>query len=1719
MEAPDPGRIEDLLADGHVLKILPRPNLMDGTDSRSQAIHESRTNEDIRRAHALESLNRKELMVSLSKDELESRLVELYRFARSNMQEGGANTLFLALGFLSWTRDDKEKKRYRAPLILIPVVLQRRSVRSGFTLKIHDDEPRFNPTLIEMLRQDFTLELGITQGELPRDEHGLDIAGIWNAVSRAIKDIRGWEVVEDLIISTFSFAKHLMWKDLIDRTDQLKQNPVVKHLIDAPREPYSSEISFVDPYTLDHTYGPEQVFCPLSADSSQLSAVITAAKGKDFVLIGPPGTGKSQTIANLIAHCLAEQKTVLFVSEKIAALNVVYRRLCKIKLGNFCLELHSNKARKIDILQQLGRAWDSKGPVDAEEWKKEAQRLKVLRDELNEFVSHLHSRRRNGLSAYIAIGRVVAGSDMPCLGLAWPSADIHTADDLFELEELAEKIDINARQVGAIADSPLALITHGEWSPNWQHSLLDASRRLNEALKFLEKSAATFFESTGIPSFPLDDSRRRGLALLSQALPQAAGRDWRFVLRPDARSIREGLRQGLDLLKKHQQVKNLLSAPWPTDVTASLRHGLELIERHRDIASQLSVTFNSHSSQIDAVELRSQWEKADKSWWPMNRLRRRLVRSALAGAVEDKHVVELPAALDRLIDLHNLETEISALSNLAQKTSNIWTGLETKIEDMQDALRFQKGISLAVSGQGWTEEGIDAVAAGRCGADMAADLDRLRTMQSLEKNIARLEYLHGKTGGLWAGLNSRTEEMEKALAFQQMLSSAIGKIASTAESLERITPPLERLLGTGNALLEATGPVPSTGSAYCEALEKFASAFENFSALSGASDSENYYPIYDAPDKIKEVCRGIIQMAPKLHAWCAWRKVRSEAIACGLMPLVAAIENGSVALGKVKASFIVDYARWWLNATVDGDGVLRGFVSAVHEKRISDFKALDDRFTHLTRDYIWAGICENLPDQEDSHKNSEWGILRREMQKKKRHIPLRELVNNIPSAITKLTPCLLMSPLSIAQYLSTDTPMVDIVVFDEASQIPVWDAIGAIARGKQVVMVGDPKQLPPTSFFDRSDSEADYDEVEGDMESILDECIAASLPTLNLSWHYRSRHESLITFSNSRYYGGGLVTFPSPDTEDKAVCFHLVADGIYEKGGARINKPEARALVEHIISRLKEKKFAASGLSIGVVTFNAEQQRLIEDLFDAERRKSPAIESYFAEDRVEPLFVKNLESVQGDERDIMYFSITYGPDAAGTISMNFGPMNRDGGERRLNVAITRARHELLVFSSLKPEQIDLSRSSAIGVRDLKHFMEFAERGPKAIAEAVYGTIGDYESPFEEAVAIALSEKGWQVHPQVGVSAFRIDMGVVDPDAPGRYLSGIECDGATYHRSATARDRDKLREHVLRGLGWNIIRIWSTDWWIDSAGALEKVHADLNRLLGESRAERVEDERKAQEAAADENTGDNDELESEGIDNADDVNEDPIFDNLSSNNEVLEEPEPINELEHESETIADLDCPNPSFSEDSSACRSAYAQDQQRTESAIQEHFSEYEKYEGPHFGDPRSAEVEEIAKGLCAIIQVEGPMPAKRVYDIYLRGCGIKRLGRELKRTMNSALQNVVRQRQVIIEDELNTKGYLHAIVRAVNTPQIILRKRGPRSFEEIPPSEILVVSELVAKEFAFRIGSDEHLRAILDFFDLKRLTASTGKRMLEILNLKIAYVSEWFGEIIDSIE
>ena len=689
--------------------------------------------------------------------------------------------------------------------------------------------------------------------------------------------------------------------------------------------------------------------------------------------------------------------------------------------------------------------------------------------------------------------------------------------------------------------------------------------------------------------------------------------------------------------------------------------------------------------------------------------------------------------------------------------------------------------------------------------------------------------------GSYNGIQTDWAAITQHEIWAQNFTDAVTEVAGTdSQLIGNLRTTLQMLVGEKRMLLAPSGSVGKALLAYRDAWrdvrqkrDLLDSLAQPITPLSGSTGADG------ALVRILGVLTAWNLSKQKLRSWCLWRGIRNKAVSQGLHGLVSSLEVGLIDLPLLEAHFEFSYCDWWLKKIMDIEPVLRGFSSADHERKIREFRHADAKFQKLTEKYIAATLSGRIPNPTGVMvgADSEFGKLRRELQRQRGHMPVRHLVKGLPTLLPKLKPCLLMSPLSVAQYLDAEYAQFDLVVFDEASQIPVWDAVGAIARGKQLIVVGDPKQLPPTNFFSKStDTEGSGNEQIEDLESILDECLGAGMNRLSLQWHYRSRHESLITFSNVRYYDSSLVTFPSPVTDDVAVKFERV-NGIYDRGASRTNRIEAEAIVNGI-----EKHYLTPSnahLTIGVVTFNQPQQALIETLLDARRRGSPKLDRAIAARSHEPLFIKNLENVQGDERDVILFSITFGADAAGKTTMNFGPLNGEGGHRRLNVAISRAREAVTIYSSLMPEQIELSRVRAAGVRDLKHYLEFAIKGPRALAEQSVPTGFAPDSPFETAVIQKLRNQNWEVHPQVGCSGYRIDIGVVDPRARGRYLIGIECDGRTYHSGATARDRDRLRQHVLEGLGWRIHRIWSTDWWLNAEDEMNKILLKLETLITET----------------------------------------------------------------------------------------------------------------------------------------------------------------------------------------------------------------------------------------------------------------------------------------------
>ncbi|HJH25717.1 MAG TPA: hypothetical protein C5S37_02850, partial [Methanophagales archaeon] len=557
--------------------------------------------------------------------------------------------------------------------------------------------------------------------------------------------------------------------------------------------------------------------------------------------------------------------------------------------------------------------------------------------------------------------------------------------------------------------------------------------------------------------------------------------------------------------------------------------------------------------------------------------------------------------------------------------------------------------------------------------------------------------------------------------------------------------------------------------------------------------------------------------------WVDFMSAKQECEEIGLGEFLKSTFENSVNPDEFIPVFTKGFCKQWLDDVYSQNQILKKFKRDMHEEQIKEFRELDKFQIKLASARARYILSERLPDMEwSSSQSSELGILKREIGKKRKHKPLRKLIPKIQNLLMVIKPCFMMSPLSIAQYLPPGSIKFDVVIFDEASQICPEDAIGAISRGNQLIVAGDSNQLPPTTFFQTDiDFNAEDEDLPPDLKSILEECDAIGMHNHMLRWHYRSRDDSLIAFSNRHIYGNNLNTFPGPyhGSKDSGVSFEHVESGVYDRGRSRKNKIEAQYVAKKVMEHARERP----NLSLGVVAFSQPQRMAILDEIERLRRENMELEYFFDENKSEHFFVKNLETVQGDERDVIYLSVGYGKDESGHMTMNFGPLNQDGGWRRLNVAITRAKEKVVLFSSIRPEDMDLSKTGSRGVKLLKYYLDFAIKGVASFREETesYPKM-DFESPFEEAVSKALTENGLQLEPQVGSSGFRIDLAVVDEQKPGRYILGIECDGATYHSSKTARDRDRLRQEVLERLGWQIHHVWSTDWIRNPKREIERI---------------------------------------------------------------------------------------------------------------------------------------------------------------------------------------------------------------------------------------------------------------------------------------------------------
>lgn len=1323
---PAIGELEDRLAEGKSFKFQAAEESPHNDEERSSTIFRLQMGKDLHKEFALEQLSKEIVIANMPRKKLDANSVNLFRKAKNDLQEGGSNTLYLALGMLRWKENPEDEKSFRAPLILIPAELKRSSAKAPVKLKQLDDEsPIFNLTLIEFLYSEYDIDLNQFRGELPEDHSGVDVDGIWNTVRHAVSEQPGFEVVEEVALASFSFAKYLMWKDLKDRLSDLKDNLFVKHLVDNPQEAYHQKTNFIDCKDVDTKIDPENMFIPLNCDSSQLVAVEASTKKQDFVLEGPPGTGKSETIANIICHNLALGRKVLFVAEKMAALNVVYRRMEKIGLDHLCLELHSNKANKKAVLEQLRLATSRRAEFSSDRWAASATELKQRRDHLNNYVTELHKKTDYGLTVRQVITRDVFYKGQHSLSLEWPiglqSAPIKSSVDLGKMLETARYAGLAYSDIAFLDFGVFKSITTTNWSNAWQSQLIDVLARYKQLILSSDEAADRLSSEINVSIDKKTYLSLHQISALSELITSAQMHPMSYLFKKDRKAL-----------------------------VASIS---VLSENKRKFDSALSVIDSGVSPEI--------LEKTPIDEWLL-------------------------------------------LAQEAEKSSRVHSFFtRLKINRAAKKLGYSKFKDLSV-------------------------LVQLKRAQLLLEQIAP-SAVKLIEDGIWAGWGTSSQTLGEAAVRAQEAYLNLSTLMNLTNDASQILTALKAKLVDGRDFLDESNLTNSNDS--------FVRLFKSYSEI--RKEAETLGLGFDSEETLSDTIKSIenlIVQAPKFKIWCAWQGAKKAAVTSKLACAVQALENGILTPSETEEQVLTAFCKWLAPQLIDASDVLVNFKSSNHEQLISEFRDLDAAIAANTSQYVASSIANRSPDPFGKDSPKEFSILARELQKKQRHKPVRQLFLEMGNRVLDLCPCMMMSPLSVAQFLPSNFKGFDLVVFDEASQMTTWDSVGAIARGQNVIVVGDPKQMPPTSFFSGAVSDDNPDEE--DLESILDQALAARLPHLRLQGHYRSRHETLIAFSNSKYYENALITYPSCDTKESAVSLHRV-QGVYSKGKGRNNPIEAKAVVDEITRRLLDPE--SQNKTIGVVTLNTDQQRTIEDLLDAARRKYPQIETFFnSTESYDGVFIKNLESVQGDERDIIILSLGYGPTEPGgkTMSMNFGPLNKSGGERRLNVAITRATTEILVFASFDSSMIDLSRSSALAVEHLKHYLEFAERGPIALAEQATADFGvdQFDSDFEQAVAWALRDKGWKVQTQVGVSKFRIDLGVIHPDHPGEYLAGIECDGATYHGSPSARDRDRVRHDILERLGWSLVRLWSTDYFQDPQYSINLIDQKLRQLLDNSRDE-------------------------------------------------------------------------------------------------------------------------------------------------------------------------------------------------------------------------------------------------------------------------------------------
>lgn len=1522
-------------------------------------------------------------------------LKNLKRRSSSEYTERGIRILYITYGILKWI-DKESKQETFSPILMTPIELIKESTRSPYKIKVPpvEEDLIVNPALKLKLKYDYDINLPPLINENDEFQPSFYLINL-----KQILNEYNWIIENSCYLGLFSFSKLAIYQDLTENFNLIEKHPIIKSLSKIPIEGLIKK-NLPKIEDLDQKNDLNKTYQILDADSSQQLCIQYALQGQSFIMHGPPGTGKSQTIANIISEYVAAGKSVLFVSEKMAALEVVYNRLKDRNLEEYCLELHSYKANKREVINELNRVLTEHlkpGKISSPE---DIERLKTRKIQLNEYVTSLHKLRDpSNYSAYQILNELTKLRHIPEIPSGYTDFDKFNQKTFFILEEQVRRLANSWIVIEEGSSFPWKDAKVQKYSnevrSDWVNLLTTIIASSNSLL--LETEEFCSILNLELPEKIEEYDKLQRLANLINSTPYPPT-EWLtttdlFKLKQETEktkiewdqywTLRKDLENKYDsrfrslpkgssdkILEAWINAKHLLQNPKHDD-GGLLKDIVNLMNFLQNTLKYIPFWINSTQNIIYNLDLKTD----DLS---INQIRKILKLTELC---ESPNKPE-PSWLER--------STIKKVENIYQnikKDHDRKNELEKKLDiykdnildlDLENIIAYLEGPGSSLfryfrpSYYRIKEEISKVTKNGNIPDSIIQDLISVKELKKLYEKVEKEQEINKKILGVYYSKeNIKFQSIEEAIKNAKYILKILKKTRASKKLRDNIcvgTVPKKELLEQVKTLksnlnswmadkknLKELLPIkiPNTNTPLTEAslyeLEKWATELNLLlKILNNTSQPALITKISDLPssfnqliDDLKKTEKiqdfesdeakktfSLKQIYGNLYHGIStdWTKViesidwtRSFLLLLDSPPsneLIQKVTDPSLnriqlkleqnlklikqSINELNYRFTkqfwnnnpndlylyevlnvadqflsrIDDLQYWVDFNDTSkklcDEGFDQFLTQIYEKKIdkniivdvfkkSIFNGLLTQFleddinlknfrvkdhNYIVQDFINLDkvLIETSPNKiiEIANTNkpqgifveasdSEISILLREAAKKRRQMPIRHLFDKIPNLIRKLKPCLLMSPISVSQFVIPERLHFDLVIFDEASQIFTEDSVGAIYRGDCLIVAGDNKQLPPTPFFQYvADTDNDWDENSEDIgvyDSVLDECMSIGLPTKMLQWHYRSKHDSLISFSNNKFYDGKLILFPSAihQGEDLGIDFVHVQNGLYDRGGTRTNFTEAEVVADLVFNHFKK----TPNKSLGVVTFSINQMNCVKDEIENRLKNNGDYGKFIQEDRLQGFFVKNLENVQGDERDVMIISVGYGYDKNKIMTLNFGPLNKEGGERRLNVAITRAKEKVILVSSIKSSDINVNSTNSLGIKCLHEYLQYAETQLQKRFNAIISKPEDV-TDIEKEVVEEIRKLGYVAVTNIGESRLKIDIGVKIKEEPEKYILGILIDGEYYSSIPTVRDRDRLRIQILENMGWNIYRIWSPEWVIRHSSEIDRLSQALKQ---------------------------------------------------------------------------------------------------------------------------------------------------------------------------------------------------------------------------------------------------------------------------------------------------